>query len=209
MGAVASEITSLTIVYSTVYSGADQRKHQSSASLAFVRGIHRWPVSSPHKWPVTRKMFPFDDDIMTYLQYVQMWRWQRNRMWLFLIAITLSDQNCMSIRFWNVQSQSATGNTFWRKHIFYELDREKQSSNILCQVINYGFVLKIHRSIVSDLGSKQCCDWEDSRDCVEHFISINFGSWLSKNIEHRLQTQVAFLSFILEKRATYMDALTW
>ena len=41
MGAMASQITSLTIVYSTVYSGADQRKHQSSASLAFVWGIHR------------------------------------------------------------------------------------------------------------------------------------------------------------------------
>ena len=49
---------------STVYSGPDQRKHQSSASLAFVRGIHRWPVNSPHKWPVTRTMFPFDDVIM-------------------------------------------------------------------------------------------------------------------------------------------------
>ena len=44
--------------------GGDQRKHQSSASLAFVRGIHRWPVNSPHKGPVTRKMFPFDDVIM-------------------------------------------------------------------------------------------------------------------------------------------------
>ena len=43
--AVASQITSLTIVYSTVYSGADQRKYQSSASLAFVRGIHQWPVT--------------------------------------------------------------------------------------------------------------------------------------------------------------------
>ena len=61
MGAVACQITSLTIVYS------DQRKHQSSASLAFVRGIHRGPVNSPHKWPVTRKMFPFDDVIMTSL----------------------------------------------------------------------------------------------------------------------------------------------
>ena len=61
MGAIASQITSLTIVYSIVYSDADQRKHQSSASLAFVRGIHRGPVNSPHKWSVTRKMFPFDD----------------------------------------------------------------------------------------------------------------------------------------------------
>ena len=65
MGTMASQITNLTIVYSTVYSGADQRKHQSSASLAFVRGIHRGPVNSPHKWPVTQKMFPFDDVIMT------------------------------------------------------------------------------------------------------------------------------------------------
>ena len=64
MGTIGSQITSLTIVYSTVYWGSDQSKHQSSASLAFVRGIHRGPVNSPHKWPVTRKMFPFDDVIM-------------------------------------------------------------------------------------------------------------------------------------------------
>ena len=57
MSAMASQIISLTIVYSTVYSGTDQRKHQSSASLAFVRGIRRGPVNSPHKGPVTRKMF--------------------------------------------------------------------------------------------------------------------------------------------------------
>ena len=67
MGAIASQITSLTIVYSTFYSGADQRKHESSASLAFVRGIHRGPVNSPHKWPVTRKVFPFDDVTMYQL----------------------------------------------------------------------------------------------------------------------------------------------
>ena len=64
MSTITSQITSLAIVYSTVYSGTDQRKHQSSASLAFVWGIHRGPVNSPHKWPATRKMFPFDDDIM-------------------------------------------------------------------------------------------------------------------------------------------------
>ena len=57
MGTMASQITSLAIVYTTDYSSADQRKHQSSASLAFVRGIHRWPVNSPHKWPVTRNFF--------------------------------------------------------------------------------------------------------------------------------------------------------
>ena len=68
MGAIASQITSLTIVYSTVYSDADQRKHQSSALLAFVRGIHRAPVNFPHKWPVARKMFPFDDVIMVKMR---------------------------------------------------------------------------------------------------------------------------------------------
>ena len=64
MSAMASQITSLHIVYSTVHSGADQGKHQSSASLAFVWGIHRWPVNSQHKLPITRKMFPFDNVIM-------------------------------------------------------------------------------------------------------------------------------------------------
>ena len=54
IGAMASKISSLTGVYSIVYSGAYQRKQQSSASLAVVRGIHR----SPHKWPVKRKMLP-------------------------------------------------------------------------------------------------------------------------------------------------------
>ena len=58
MGTIVSQITSLTIVYSTVYSGADQRKYQSSASLAFVRGIHQGLVNSPHKWPVTLKNVP-------------------------------------------------------------------------------------------------------------------------------------------------------
>ena len=71
MNAMASQITSLTIVYSTVYSGADQRKHESSASLAFVWGIHRGPVNYPHKWPLTRKMFPFDDVIM--LRHIMEW----------------------------------------------------------------------------------------------------------------------------------------
>ena len=65
MGAIASLITSFTIVYSAVYSDADQRKPQNSASLTFVRGIHRGPVNS-HKCPVTRKMFPFDDVIMVW-----------------------------------------------------------------------------------------------------------------------------------------------
>ena len=64
MSAMASQITDVSIVYLTVCLGADQRKHQSSASLVFVGGIHRSPVNSTHKGTVTQKMFPFDDVIM-------------------------------------------------------------------------------------------------------------------------------------------------
>ena len=59
------QITRLAIVYSTVYSCQDQRKHKNSASLVLVRGIHLWKVNSPHQWPVTREMFSFDDVIKT------------------------------------------------------------------------------------------------------------------------------------------------
>ena len=69
MVAMASQITSVTIGYSTVYSGANQRKHRSFASLAFVQGIHRSPVNSLHKWPVTQKMFPFVTSSCPVLQF--------------------------------------------------------------------------------------------------------------------------------------------
>ena len=70
MGAMSFHITDVSIVYWTVCSDADQRKHQSSSSLAFVREIHRWPVNSPHKGPVTRKLFPFDD---VFLRLFENW----------------------------------------------------------------------------------------------------------------------------------------
>ena len=91
MSAMASQITSLTIVYSTVCSDADQRKRQSSASLAFVRGIHREPVNSPHKWPVTRKMFPFDDVIMFLC---------RSSNSLLLHAMPLNPKQCWFVLYW-------------------------------------------------------------------------------------------------------------
>ena len=89
MGEMASQITSLTIVYSTVYSDTDQRKHQSSSSLAFVRGIHRGPVNSPHKWPVTRKMFPFDDVIMYVTHHAS---WSNESV---ILAISFFNQQCI------------------------------------------------------------------------------------------------------------------
>ena len=80
------------IVYSSIYWGTYERKHQSSASLAFVRGIHRWPVNSSHKGPVTWKMSPFDDVIMKgpYItvaeqglcQWVKLLHWERFPQWL-------------------------------------------------------------------------------------------------------------------------------
>ena len=64
MGAMASQITSLTIVYSTVYSGADQRKRVTDLCAG------NSPVTGefPAKWPVTRKMFPFDAVIIHSVQ---------------------------------------------------------------------------------------------------------------------------------------------
>ena len=75
MSVMASKITSVSIFCSTVGPGADLRKHQSAAPLAFVRGIHRWPVNSPHKKPVTRKFFTFDDVIMELCRYFATSRW--------------------------------------------------------------------------------------------------------------------------------------
>ena len=97
MGVMASQITRLTIVYSTVYSGVDQRKHQSSASLAFVRGIHWWPVNSLHKRPVTWQMFPFEDIIM----YVQT---DVKCIWFGCVLIYFS----FIMSFWSIQMINST-----------------------------------------------------------------------------------------------------
>ena len=78
MGVMASRITGVLIVFSTVCSSADQKKHQSSASLAFARGIHRWPVDSPCKGPVTRKMFPFGDAKMGKRNLSRMYMFSNN-----------------------------------------------------------------------------------------------------------------------------------
>ena len=87
MGAMASQITGPTIVYSTIYPGADHRKHQSSASRAFVHGIHRRPVNFRHKWPVTLKMFLFDGVIME-IQGGDCW----SRVWVpFCVLIATRD----------------------------------------------------------------------------------------------------------------------
>ena len=91
MSAIVSQTTSFTIIYSTVYSDANQSKHQSSASLASVQGIHRWPVNSPHKGPVTRKMFPFDDIIILTRDYTSLVCLIVNVLTLLFMLSTIDD----------------------------------------------------------------------------------------------------------------------
>ena len=102
MSAMASQITCVSIICLIICSGADQRKYQSSASMAFGRGMHQWLVDFPHKGIVTRKMFPFDDVIMHTIASVPV----NNRCWyipsIYLRSIILqphqnkdSDKPCM------------------------------------------------------------------------------------------------------------------
>ena len=109
MGKMASQITSLAIVYSIVYSGADQRKRQSSASLAFVSGIHQGPVKSTHKGPVTWKMFPFDDVIMCVSEALQ-----RPRM-----VLQLQNTHSTSVFFlsWHLRAVSTSDMEFYCKFL--------------------------------------------------------------------------------------------
>ena len=88
---MACQITTVSIVCSTVCSGADQRKHQSSPSLAFVRGIHRWPVDSPHKEPITRKMLPFDDVNMNVIGACFISS-NADLCWVFLVPSNLKEE---------------------------------------------------------------------------------------------------------------------
>ena len=72
MSAMASQITGVSIGCTAVCSGLDHRNHQSSALLAFVRGIHRRHMDSSLKGPVTLQMFPFDE-IGTNLDWILVW----------------------------------------------------------------------------------------------------------------------------------------
>ena len=106
MGVMASQITSLTIVYSTVYSDAVQRKHQSSASLAFVRGIPRSPVNSPHKWPINAENVSISWrhhvlllSFVFFYRFVFLWHWRidtgyLNRLIHGILQMTFSNAFC-------------------------------------------------------------------------------------------------------------------
>ena len=99
MCAMASQITNLTIIYATVYSRRGSKKTSKLRPLAFVRGIHRWPVNSPHKGPVMRKLFPYDDVIM----YPHHLRWIR-----YLVGISSTEITFVTRR-WHKPCLKAMG----------------------------------------------------------------------------------------------------
>ena len=179
MGAMASQITSLTIVYSTVYSGVDKRKHQSSASMAFVRGIHRWPVDSPHKGLVTRKMFPFDDVIM--LKTESLW-WQRWQIWYHVgMTTTAGDARWQT---WRHDDFRFSVYTLFIPLIIYKV--------LLCIVLFYvcyimiprGFMQFMHPSIttlkVASIASGQSADCPSASEAALKDISKH--PWYGANM---------------------------
>ena len=116
MTMLASQITSLMVVYSIVYLGVNQRKHQSSASLAFVREIHRGPVNFPHKWPVTRKMFPLDDVIMRTDDKNKQNKAQQNHAIYFNIDSRTKWLTCCRRHFSNFYYEKLTFDFDWNFH---------------------------------------------------------------------------------------------
>ena len=133
MGAIASQITSLTIVFSSVYLDTDQRKHQSSASLAFVWGIHRRPVNSPHKWPVTRKMSTFDDVIMIDISYSSECQKYRQGIPLRLMIKVYQTGDRLN----NLQCQGTKRAVLQRYCVFSDMTTLKRSNiSICCKIIS-------------------------------------------------------------------------
>ena len=96
MTTVASQITSLAVVYSIVYSGADERKHQNSASLAFVRGIHR------DRWIPRTNGHPDSNDSAVRQRTPRPWQWAGIR------RCSASVPPACPIRTWPVQTSAAT-----------------------------------------------------------------------------------------------------
>ena len=118
MSTMAPQITSLTIVCSNAYSGVDQRRHQTSASLAFVCGIHRWPVRGIHKGPVTRKMFQFDDVIMIFQHGIPTYRTPHTvSIWIYWALSNLAFYSALSCKNWCLVNTLQTH--FKLSNIFY------------------------------------------------------------------------------------------
>ena len=115
----ATQITGVSTAYLTGCSGADQWKHQSCASLAFVRGIHRGPVNSPHKGPVTWKMFPFDDVIMNGQRHTLVILWVSVYSYISIKVHVLSCQNVYCFYDWHFANKEQSSMTLWDTWLYF------------------------------------------------------------------------------------------
>ena len=97
MSTMAFQFNSLTIIYSTVYSGADQRKHQSSASLAFVRGIHRSSVMTQRAGKAENVSIWWRHHVRSMSKAIML-PWLQPEMWnsYFLLAAECNVDNCQT-----------------------------------------------------------------------------------------------------------------
>ena len=169
MGAIVSQITSLTIIDPTVYSDADHRKHQSSASLVFVWGIHRWSVNSPHKWPVTRKMCPFDDVIMvTKLLTAKL---SSRQLLVYSIIIILSNYSLCSIHF-------LTPFMIWRPSQLYTIVAITFRTRSAISINSFNTLYEI-RYALCNLPSTSVAVFRPWR-CLLQFVTNHFW-WHPKN----------------------------
>ena len=193
MGAMVSQICS------TVCSGADQRKHQSSVSLAFVWGATWWPVYSPHKGPITRKIFPFDDVIVTTKWYHDSHKTNHNKtvrifcriysftgcfITTFLTRFPYLFQNVC--RWW--WSKQATPSSNWSLKIWKpkkHLSNTSLVSNLSTLLTYWGRVTHICVGvtiIVSDNGlspsRRQAITWTNARILLIGPLGTNFSEIL-------------------------------
>ena len=105
MGTIASKITSFTIVYSTVYSDADQRKYQSSASLAFVQG------NSPEAGEFPAQMASYEENVSIW------WRLHV----LSRLTFNLKTHSCLWWIFWPMTIYVVDGGVVLSIHVFKTL----------------------------------------------------------------------------------------
>ena len=164
---MASQITSLAIVYSTVYSGANQRKHQSSASLAFGRETHWWPTNSPHKWQVTRTMFPFDDVIMwtDFIRSIIFPVFQNNKITGYLYNIT------STVARWHCSWAAVTPDKYERDSKYLNPTFAKSKFAVTEKLMNEAFVTPTQALPTNDDVM--------ARNCVPHYRPHEKGIHLS------------------------------
>ena len=145
---MVSQITCVSIAYLNVCSDADQRKHKSSASLAFVRGINRWPVNSPHKGPVTPKMFQFMTSSCTAVPATH---WPK-RNWFLNFPL-------MSVLVFATQINRCDSDEFYRIRLAAYILYTQQKLCKLNECINLIWFASIKSAITVDEGCTRCLDF--------------------------------------------------